>query len=182
MANASQKRIASQNETAVRNLKLGALISIALTILFRLLLRRGILPQSKLALFVFVSTGGVEALLLRYLINIGTVKRDASNALVSAGEDLSQSGITEWCFDVVYITWLCQVSSSLFGERAWLLYLVIPLFACYKAWGFISPMLGLGRSSQSAAEESAPAGESKRQQKLRQRAEKGDPRVKQGKR
>lgn len=43
-------------------------------------------------------------------------------------------------------------------------------------------MLGFGRSSQGAAEESAPAGESKRQQKLRQRAEKGDPRVKQGKR
>lgn len=85
-------------------MKLGAAISIALTVLFRLLLRRSILPQSKLALFVFVVTAGIEGLLIRYLINIGSVKRDATNALVSAGEDLNQSGITEWCFDVVYIT------------------------------------------------------------------------------
>jgi len=44
-------------------------------------------------------------LLSNYLVKIGTVKRDPSTGtLMSSGEDLSQPGVTEWCFDVLYVT------------------------------------------------------------------------------
>ena len=35
------------------------------------------------------------------------------------------SGITEWCWDIVYITWACQVGSALLGEWFWWLYLSV---------------------------------------------------------
>ena len=82
----------------------------------------------------------------RYLVKIGTPRRDPAGNLVSSGEDLNQGGITEWCFDVLYVTcgwWcfvyqlslrlsltlfcigLCQVGSAIFGERFWFLYLSV---------------------------------------------------------
>ena len=57
--------------------------------------------------------------------------------------------------------------------------LQIPGYAVYKLWGsLISPYL-LGRSSTSAAPEDTGKKEtlSKRQEKLRKRSERGDPRV-----
>lgn len=55
----------------------------------------------------------------------------------------------------------------------------IPGYAVYKLWGsVISPLL-LGRSSSPAAQDDAGKKESlsKRQEKLRKRSERGDPRV-----
>lgn len=90
----------------------------------------------------------------------------------------------------------CQVGSGLLGTWVWWFYLVvstchvfeafpyaalhqIPGYAVFKLWGgVISPML-LGRGGPSPAEEdAAPAAPtSKRQEKLRKRSERGDPRV-----
>ena len=89
----------------------------------------------------------------------------------------------------------CHVGSAVLGEWFWWLYTAvsitkkilrlnsfnfcdqIPLYASYKAWtSFIQPMF-FGRSQSNEEEKPAPV-ESKRQQKLRQRQERGDPRVK----
>ena len=60
----------------------------------------------------------------------------------------------------------------------------IPLYAVFKLWSsVISPMLGFGRGAGAPAESDADAGAngketvSKRQEKLRKRQERGDPRV-----
>jgi hypothetical protein len=57
----------------------------------------------------------------------------------------------------------------------------IPIYAVFKLWtSVISPMV-LGRGSAAPADkpdEAAAAGASKRQEKLRKRQERGDPRVK----
>jgi hypothetical protein len=153
------------------------------------------------------------------LEKIGTTRRDAAGTLISSGEDLNQPGITEWCFDIVYVTcknihWYiktlipiihaigaCQVGSGVFGEWFWYFWLVvssviiilhlrdnslyqIPLYAGVKIWNnFISPMV-LGRSSSATLADDPNEKEtlSKRQEKLRKRNERGDPRVKAGKR
>ena len=66
--------------------------------------------------------------LSRYLERIGSPRRDpTTGTLISAGEDLSRPGILEWCFDVVYITWACQVGSGAFGAWVWWLYLIVSL-------------------------------------------------------
>jgi hypothetical protein len=96
---------ANQNDQAIKNMRFGMIISIALSILLRLLFRRASLPPSKgsLALYILVSLPSI--LLARYLEKIGTNKRDpVSGALISSGEDLNQPGLTELCFDVLYVT------------------------------------------------------------------------------
>ncbi|GLB45981.1 putative protein of unknown function (DUF788) [Lyophyllum shimeji] len=66
----------------------------------------------------------------------------------------------------------------LFGDWFWWLYMVIPLYAVFKLWvSVISPMF-LGRSTKQAADDiNKPETTSKRQEKLRKRNERGDPRV-----
>ncbi|KDQ64776.1 hypothetical protein JAAARDRAFT_52719 [Jaapia argillacea MUCL 33604] len=178
MANASAKRIASQNETAIRNMRLGMLVSGLLSILLRVLFRRSSLRFS-FGFLTLCSTYAITFFMYRFLENNGTPKRDSSGELKSSGEDLSQGGLTELCFDVLYITWACQIGSAAFGEWVWWLYLVIPLYAFYKLWTLVISPFVLGRSAApGAAEAEAPVeASSKRQEKLRKRQERGDPRV-----
>ncbi|KAJ6539116.1 putative opsin [Mycena capillaripes] len=180
MANASAKRIANQNESTVKTLKLGMILPTIMSLVLRLLFRRGSLPPSKGALLLYTVTFFPAFFLSNYLIRIGTTRRDpTTGTLISYGEDLHQPGVTEWCFDILYVTWACQIGSGAFGEWVWWLYLVIPLYAIYKLWtSVVSPMLGLGKAS-AVPEESATdkEGTSKRQEKMRKKSERGDPRV-----
>lgn len=181
MAQASAKRIAHQNEAAVRHLKLGMIFPSVLSFLLRFLFRGGSLPPSKASLALYVATFLPAFFLSNYLIKLGTPRRDpTTGALISYGEDLNQPGVTEWCFDILYVTWICQIGSGAFGEWFWWLYTVIPMYALYKLWtSFLSPMV-IGRSRQSGQGEErverVPS-TSKRQEKLRKRSERGDPRI-----
>ncbi|PIL36825.1 hypothetical protein GSI_00515 [Ganoderma sinense ZZ0214-1] len=183
MANASAKRTVQQNADTIKNLRLGLLGSCALSLLLRLLFHRAALRPTTLAFWVYALSLVPSVFLSRYLERIGSPRRDpTTGALISAGEDLSRPGVVEWCFDVVYITWACQVGSGAFGTWVWCLYLIIPLYAVFKLWsGVISPYF-LGRSGgpSATAEGEADTGKetlSKRQEKLRKRSERGDPRV-----
>ncbi|RXW25145.1 hypothetical protein EST38_g660 [Candolleomyces aberdarensis] len=174
MANASAKRIANQNEAAVKQLRLGLFIPTLISLVLRFLFRRDSLPPSKGILALYVLTYFPAFFLSNYLIKIGTTRRDPqTGALISYGEDLNQTGVTEWCFDILYITWACQVGSGAFGDWFWWLYLVIPLYAVFKLWtSVISPMvLGRGGAAAENSDEAAPANASKRQEKLRKRQE-----------
>ncbi|EJD53856.1 DUF788-domain-containing protein [Auricularia subglabra TFB-10046 SS5] len=180
MANASAKKTAAQNEAALRNLRIGMLVAYALAVVLRLLLRR----TTKGGLILAASTAGPSLAVYRFLVRAGTPRRDASGELISSGDDLSQAGVIEWAHDVLYVTWGCQVGSALLGEWFWYLYLAIPVYAIYKLWSFAAPMLGIGGGggpALPAQEEAAAANQptSKRQEKLKKRAERGDPRVKQ---
>ncbi|KAI0068985.1 DUF788-domain-containing protein [Artomyces pyxidatus] len=180
MANASAKRIASQNEAALKNLFYGQTISNVLPILLRILFRLWGNGASKTAVVFYTFSLALSQLLYRQLVKMGTPKRDATGSLAYAGDDLNQPGMTEWFFDILYISWIAQVGTSIVGEWFWWIYAVIPIFLVYKLWGsFISPML-LGRSSSAAGADDAAPEEtlSKRQEKLKKRSERGDARVK----
>ncbi|KZV69223.1 putative opsin [Peniophora sp. CONT] len=176
MANTSQKKIASQNEAALKNLLYGQILANIVPFLIRLLYRAfGRRTSIKVWIMSAIATG-VSQFLYGRLAALGKPRRDANGTMVSAGSDLNQPGVTEWMFDVLYISWAAQVGSSILGEWVWLLYLVIPVFVIYKAWGFIGPMI---MPQSSSAEEEAPVEQlSKRQEKLKKRSERGDPRVK----
>ncbi|GLB33564.1 putative protein of unknown function (DUF788) [Lyophyllum shimeji] len=179
MANAAAKRIANQNEAAVRTLRLGMLVPTVISLILRFLFRRESLPPSKGSLAIYIVTFFPAFFLSNYLIKIGTTRRDPTTGmLISYGEDLYQPGVTEWCFDILYVTWACQIGSGLFGDWFWWLYMVIPLYAVFKLWvSVISPMF-LGRSTKQAPDDiNKPETTSKRQEKLRKRNERGDPRV-----
>ncbi|KAG8744898.1 hypothetical protein FRC10_009268 [Ceratobasidium sp. 414] len=134
------------------------LIANVLHWLLRVLLRRPILARGPNILYVL--TLAPTVVLYRHLTTIGLPRREPNTgALISPGEDLAQPGITEWCWDIIYI----------------------PLYAGVMLYTkFIGPMFfNKGVPAPAAQEAAAPGGQSKRQQKLQQRAEKGDPRVKQ---
>jgi hypothetical protein len=90
----------------------------------------------------------------------------------------------------------CQVGSGAFGEWFWWLYMIvnsslilqllrtdsivkIPLFAVFKLWTSVISPLVLGRGSPASADDTQEKGPatSKRQEKLRKRQEKGEPRI-----
>lgn len=183
MAKATTKRTASQNETTIKNLKIGNLIAGVLSVLLRVLFRRSMLT-SKSSVFLYAITFAPMWMLSSYLEKIGLPKRDpTTKAVVSSGEDLNQSGIMEYCFDIIYVTWACQVGTGIFGDKFWWLYALIPLFAGFKLWTSVISPLVLGRGS-SSADVAASEGDnnmgqstSKRQEKLKKRQERGDPRV-----
>ncbi|KAF8665682.1 hypothetical protein AX16_000135 [Volvariella volvacea WC 439] len=181
MANAAAKKIANRNESIIKILKYGMILPTIISIALRFLFRRSSIPPSRGSIAIYLATFFPAFFLSHYLVKLGTPRRDPiTNAIISYGEDLSQPGVTEWCFDIVYITWTCQIGSGAFGEWFWWLYMIIPLYAVVKLGSsFLSPLI-LGRFDSSGATEPDVAKEptSKRQEKLRKRSERGDPRVK----
>ena len=79
--------------------------SILVSALLRLLLRRDSLFHPSFGIIaVFAVASAPSFILYRYLVGIGTTKRNSDGTLISSGEDLNQGGVTEWCFDVIYVT------------------------------------------------------------------------------
>ena len=230
MANSSAKRIgsippsrtlvlliisltASQNEVAVTNMLYGHLLGNLLPLLIRILFRWQAFRQSKTAIAMYCISAALSQFLYRHLKKMGTPRRDSTGNLLSPGDDLNQPGMTEWTFDILYIScesWnrprvptsyivvsagIAQSGSAILGEWFWWIYVVvlsslflatasltfyfqIPTFVIYKLWNLVSPML-LGRSSAVGEEEPRQEeGLSKRQEKLKKRSDRGDPRVK----
>ena len=134
---------ANQNESTVNTLKLGLFMPTLISFLLRVLLRRSSLPPSKGSLAIYIVTFFPAFFLSNYLIKIGTTRRDpTTGTLISYGEDLNQPGVTEWCFDILYVTCMffcsisqnfvrnvsagiCQIGSGLFGDWFWWLYMVV---------------------------------------------------------
>lgn len=96
---------ASQNAATLKNLRLGMLVSGALSIVFRLALQRNTLSPKTFAFWIYALSLVPSIFLSRYLERIGSPRNDpTTGTLISSGEDLSRPGILEWCFDVVYVT------------------------------------------------------------------------------
>lgn len=109
-----------------------------ISLLLRFLLRRETLPPSKGSLAIYIVTFLPAFFLSNYLIKIGTTRRDpTTGTLISYGEDLSQTGVTEWCFDVLYVT--CQ---SLYAQR--LLYRLNNLLQGLAKSGVVHSANGFG--------------------------------------
>lgn len=93
------------------------------------------------------------------------------STLRSAGEDLDAPGLTEYFWDVMYWTWGCMGAVCVFGDRAWWLWVIVPL---YSAWLLYSTFAGLkgGMAGMAGLGEGATGGEgteSKRQKKMEKR-------------
>ena len=117
-----------------------------LSILLRLLFRRDSLPPSKGSLAIYVVTYLPALFLSRYLEGIGTSRRDpTTGAIISSGEDLNQPGITEWCFDILYVTctfkmylplfWLTCTRRGMPSRKRcvrWMVLVLLPVGMCYS--------------------------------------------------
>ena len=104
MANASAKKTAANNERTISNLRQGLLIFITLSMLIRLIFRTKSLSPTQPSFWIHIFSHILSTITARYLSKIGEPKRSAEGELISPGEDLNQPGVTEWYFDVIYVS------------------------------------------------------------------------------
>ncbi|GAA5917062.1 hypothetical protein JCM6882_001918 [Rhodosporidiobolus microsporus] len=180
MAGANAKRVSASNAKTLSQLQIGFLVSGVIYILHLLLFKSG---RSFRRLFLFALTETIAVSLWRWI-----------QAAAAKGEEIGAAkGLTTYMFDVIYVTWFVHVTAALVSARFWLVYWVIPLYAFYRLFLFLGPrfsptLAALLASTSSGAQAGAAAAQgpipanqpqptSKRQEKLRKRAEKGDRRV-----
>lgn len=151
MAQKARKDRAKSNAAALNNLHIGSLIVNGLFLLVHFVFRsRSLLLWLVLSLPSFVCQFTLE--------RAGRPSYDpATKALKSAGEDLSAPGLTEYMFDVIWVTWAAAVLAALFGNWAWFLWAVVPAYGAYKGIG----MLGAARRIAQMGTGEAPVGNRK---------------------
>ncbi|CAG9944802.1 unnamed protein product [Clonostachys rosea f. rosea IK726] len=152
MAQKAKKELAKSNAAALNNLHIGAAIVHAIFLLSHFLLRsRSLLAYGLLSAPSFICQYVLET--------SGRPRYDPNTkALKASGEDLSAQGLTEYMFDVVWVTWASLVSVVLFGNWGWLLWAVVPAYGLYLGAG----LFGMGRQKMAqmqglGADQGAPA-------------------------
>ncbi|CAG8983155.1 hypothetical protein HYALB_00010303 [Hymenoscyphus albidus] len=159
MAQKAKKDRAKANTAALNNLHIGTLIVNAVFMLFNILFRR----RSFLA-YVILS---IPCFIAEFILeSTGRPKFDASTkALKSSGEDLAAQGLTEYMFDIIWITWVSLISVILLGNWGWLLWSVVPVYGLYKGYGLLGMARGMmgggGQQAPMAEEQQAGAGNRK---------------------
>jgi hypothetical protein len=95
---------ASQNEAAIKNMLYGQLLCNLVPAIIRILLRGQTFRDSKKAIVFYFLSLALSQFLYQHLKTLGTPRRDSKANLVSSGDDLNQPGMTEWMFDILYIS------------------------------------------------------------------------------
>jgi hypothetical protein len=142
MAQKAKKDRAKANINALNNLHIGSLSLNVLFILFNILIkRRSILTYAILS---------IPSLVAEYILETaGRPKFDPSTkALKSSGEDLAAPGLTEYMFDIIWVTWFCLISAIIFGNWGWLFWSVVPIYGIYKGYGLFGMAKGMMGGSQ----------------------------------
>ncbi|KAJ1021093.1 hypothetical protein NDA16_003879 [Ustilago loliicola] len=187
MARGSAKKTTSGNTFLLTLLRNGFLATNTIYLVVRFWLLRS--SMTKRTIFGYVASEAIAVALWLTL-----------QSMAAQGNDLQQSGLTQYMFDIIYVTWFVQLASLVWG-KFWYLYLIIPAYAGYVIYQkILLPYLFRGQSPFASLQgmlkgnggvQGAIAGEqqlganealSKRQQKLQARAAKGDPRVQMRKR
>jgi hypothetical protein len=154
MAQKAKKDRAKANTASLNNLHIGTLTVNAFFLLFNLFFRR-----RSLLVYTILS---IPCLVAEFILETtGRPKYDASTkALKNSGEDLAAPGLTEYMFDVIWITWASLISVVIFGNWGWLLWAVVPIYGAYKGYGLLGMARGMmgGGAAQMPEEQQAPAG------------------------
>ncbi|KAK0645894.1 hypothetical protein B0T16DRAFT_328356 [Cercophora newfieldiana] len=157
MAQKARKDRAKSNSTALNNLHTGSLIVNVLFLVLHFIFRsRSLVLWFLLSIPSFVCQGFLEW--------SGRPSYDpTTHALKKSGEDLGAQGLTEYMFDVIWVTWGVTILVALFGNWAWFLFTVVPVFGAYKAFGMASAAkqmaAGIGGAGMDGT--GAPAGNRK---------------------
>ncbi|KFY09554.1 hypothetical protein V491_08103 [Pseudogymnoascus sp. VKM F-3775] len=139
MAGKARKDLAKANVAALSTLHVGSLAVNGVFIAFSLIFR-----SRSLVTYVVLS---IPAFACQYILeSSGRPKYTTLNgksSLKSAGEDLAAPGLTEYLFDVVWVTWACVLAVLGFGDKAWWLFAIVPVFGLWKGWGLIGAARGM---------------------------------------
>ncbi len=79
----------------------------------------------------------------------GRPKYDVTNkSLKNAGEDLAAPGLTEYMFDIIWVTWASLIAVIAVGNWGWVVWTVVPVYGAYKGYG----LLGMARGMMGGAQ------------------------------
>lgn len=145
MAQKAKKDRAKSNIESLKNLHLGAVIVNGLFLLWHFLFKsRSLLAYALLSAPSFICQFALE--------KAGRPSYEKSTgALRNSGEDMSAPGLTEYMWDVIWVTWAVQIIVMFFGNWFWLFWAVVPAYGAYKGYGL------LGAARQMAGMQGAPA-------------------------
>jgi len=141
-----------------------------LFILSRFLLLRYSVTRTTFLLYIVLS---FPAFFIEFwLEKIGRPTYAQNGELKRSGEDLEAKGLTEYLWDVLYWTWGCIGIASVLGNKAWWMWMVIPLYSVWLAYttfgGMRQGMAGMAGAGGDGALTGGPA-ESNRQRKMEKR-------------
>ena len=156
--------MASRNTFLLRRNHLASFALYVLLLLIQIVLVR---PRSWLLYFIFCTP---QIAIEIYLDMIGRPEYSHDGFLRRPGQDLDARGLTEYMWDVVYWTWINTLLVIIFGNGAWWLYAVVPIYTIYltvTTVGGLKAML----SPPTDGDATSTGSESKRQQKLGKRAQ-----------
>ncbi|WFC97433.1 hypothetical protein MYAM1_000146 [Malassezia yamatoensis] len=160
MAKGAQKRIAASNNSAVRTLQYGFLLSNTIHLLLNFWVWRSPATYRWQFIALYVVSEAIAGFIAWQL-----------TCMAHAGDDLRQSGLTAYMFDVVYITWFVHIATALVSRRFWWTYAVIPMYASYLLYTHI--LVPPAQPSQTAQQPVEQPQRTKRQAKQQARANRG---------
>ncbi|CAH6721099.1 SRP-independent targeting protein 2 [[Candida] jaroonii] len=161
MASSSLKKTTKENIKILSNLRLANGAILASTLFLNWLFNGSIFW------FIFFNIPNVTCHFL--LEKFGSPKFkvdpiDGYKKIVNSGENLNQSGLIEYLFDVIYFNLFLDVLSVV-TKRAWYGWIIIPLFVGYKLSGFILPFLPKFSGNKQPKEPVQPPKEQKKKEK-----------------
>ena len=93
--------------------------------------------------------------------------------LKKTGEALEAKGLTDFMWDLMYWTWACIAAAAMVGDKAWWMYVVVPVYSVWMASttviGMRNGMAGMAGQGDGSAQGTDAGGDSKRQKKLEKR-------------
>lgn len=143
MAGAADKKQAQRNVESLTSVHKLSLIINLISIICVFIIRRPLHGKFYFILF------SIPLIFCEYTIEkIGrpkyTINSDGYKILLKSGEDLQQSGLTEYMFDIIYLTLLIDLLMCLFGSmKVWWFLLIVPIFAGWKLKGILSTVLNM---------------------------------------
>jgi hypothetical protein len=142
MAQKAKKDRAKANTSTLNNTHLVTFSLNAVFILFNLLFRR----RSIVAYVLF----SIPCLVAEYILeSTGRPTYDqTTKALRSSGEDLAAPGLTEYMFDIIFVTWFSLVTVIIFGNWGWIVWSVVPIYGTYKGYGLLGMAKGMMGGAQ----------------------------------
>ncbi|KAF2431380.1 hypothetical protein EJ08DRAFT_659978 [Tothia fuscella] len=169
MAQKAKKTQATRNAAKLDQTRLFTLSIHLFYLFFRMLYFRSTFTRRSFLLYFFLS---VPSLLIQYWFE--KIGRPAYGSepgeLLKSGEDLDAKGLAEFLWDILYWTWGCIAFTAVLGDKAWFLYLVVPVYGAYAAYTtFTGARQSMAGMAGSAEEGSSIGSQSKRQQKMEKR-------------
>ncbi|ROW12132.1 hypothetical protein VMCG_00183 [Cytospora schulzeri] len=162
MAQKAKKDRAKSNTEALKNLHLGAAVVNVLFLLWHFLFKsRSLWAYALLSAPSFICQFALE--------KAGRPSYEPSTgALRNSGEDMSAPGLTEYMWDVIWVTWACQILVMLFGNWFWLIWAVVPAYGAYKGYGLLGAarqMAGMQTQGGAPGQDAAPVPGNRKQRR-----------------